>query len=144
MMSDVFCAFLTPHPPLIRFCPISGHAPKIWCPNLTLRPPLWFYIPKFDIFSHFWQKNHIYKSVKYWFQNFMIKESTYCKLITAKNDFSKTNLRKKRRTMGCPIFAKLPTPLVLFCPILLDPPLTPPKIGHHLCMFPYLTTSCEL
>ena len=24
--------------------------------------------------------------------------------------------------MGCPIFAKLPTPLVRFCPILLDPP----------------------
>ena len=51
----------------------------------------------------------------------MIKESTHCKLITAKNDFSKTNLRKKRRIMGCPIFAKLPNPLVLFCPILLDP-----------------------
>ena len=37
--------------------------------------------------------------------------------------------------MGCPIFAKLPTPLsdfVLFC---LTPP-SPPKIGHHLCTFP--------
>ena len=28
--------------------------------------------------------------------------------------------------MGCPIFPELPTPLVLFCPILLDPP-NPPK-----------------
>ena len=37
--------------------------------------------------------------------------------------------------MGCPIFAKLPTPLVRFCPIVLDPP-SPPKIGHHLCTFP--------
>ena len=27
MMSDVFCVFLTPHPPLIRFCPILAHAP---------------------------------------------------------------------------------------------------------------------
>jgi hypothetical protein len=26
------------------------------------------------------------------------------------------------RIMGCPIFAKLPTPLVRFCPILLEPP----------------------
>ena len=29
--------------------------------------------------------------------------------------------------MGCPIFAKLPTPLVRFCPILLDPPNPPLK-----------------
>ena len=47
-------------------------------------------------------------------------------------------LEKKRilikeivKIMGCPIFAKLPTPLVLFCPILHDP-LTPPKIVHSL------------
>ena len=33
---------------------------------------------------------------------------------------------KNPRIMGCPIFAKLPTPLVRFCPILLDPP-NPPK-----------------
>ena len=37
--------------------------------------------------------------------------------------------------IGRPIFDELPTPHVLFCPILLDPP-SPPKIGHHLCMFP--------
>ena len=37
--------------------------------------------------------------------------------------------------IGHPIFDELPTPHVLFCPILLDPP-SPPKIGHHLCMFP--------
>ena len=43
--------------------------------------------------------------------------------------------------MECPIFAKLPTPLVLFCPILLDPP-TPPKIGHHLCTFPNSEIIC--
>ena len=30
------------------------------------------------------------------------------------------------KIMGCPIFVKLPTPLVLFCPILLDPS-TPQK-----------------
>ena len=42
-----------------------------------------------------------------------------------------------------PIFYKLPTPYVLFCPILLDPP-SPPKIGHHLCTFPYLTISQSL
>ena len=89
--------------------------------------PYVFYrrLPKIDVFSHFWQKNPICKSVKYWFQNFMIKESTHCKLISAKNDLVKKN-EKKRRIMGCPIFAKLPTPLVLFCPILLDPP-NPPK-----------------
>ena len=34
--------------------------------------------------------------------------------------------------MGCLIFAKLPNPLVRFCPILLDLPHPPPKIGHHL------------
>ena len=39
------------------------------------------------------------------------------------------------RMIGRPIFDELPTPHVLFCPILLDPP-SPPKIGHHLCMFP--------
>ena len=44
--------------------------------------------------------------------------------------------------MGCPIFAELPTPLVRFCPILLDPP-TPPKIGHHLCMFPNMVYSAK-
>ena len=38
--------------------------------------------------------------------------------------------------IGHPIFDELPIPHVLFCPILLDPP-SPPKIGHHLCMFPY-------
>ena len=44
--------------------------------------------------------------------------------------------------MGCPIFAKLPNPLVLFCPILLDPH-NPPKIGHHLCMFPKYTAATK-
>ena len=44
-------------------------------------------------------------------------------------------LGKNCRIIGRPIFDKLPTPHVLFCPILLDPP-SPPKIGHHLCMFP--------
>ena len=37
--------------------------------------------------------------------------------------------------IGHPIFDELPTPHVLFCPILLDPP-SPLKIGHHLCTFP--------
>ena len=37
--------------------------------------------------------------------------------------------------MGCPIFAKLPTHLVRFCPILLDPP-SPRKIEHYLCTTP--------
>ena len=41
--------------------------------------------------------------------------------------------------IGHPIFDELPTPHVLFCPILLDPP-SPPKIGHHLCMFPKYST----
>ena len=40
------------------------------------------------------------------------------------------------KKIGRPIFALLPTPLVRFCPNLLDPP-SPPKIGHHLCTFPY-------
>ena len=38
MMSEVFWVFLTPQPPLIRFCPISAHTPILWCPILTLRP----------------------------------------------------------------------------------------------------------
>ena len=42
--------------------------------------------------------------------------------------------------IGRPIFDELPTPHVLFCPILLDPP-SPPKIGHHLCMFPNIENS---
>ena len=42
--------------------------------------------------------------------------------------------------IGHPIFDELPTPHVLFCPILLDPP-SPPKIGHHLCMFPNIENS---
>ena len=33
--------------------------------------------------------------------------------------------------MGCPIFAKLPTPLVLFCPILLDPPTQRAEAGCY-------------
>ena len=31
-------------------------------------------------------------------------------------------IKKIMKIMGCPIFAKVPTPLVLFCPILHDPP----------------------
>ena len=38
-----FLTILTPHPPLIRFCPISGLAPIIWRPILTLRPPFDFF-----------------------------------------------------------------------------------------------------
>ena len=34
-----FSAIFDPPPPLIRFCPISAHAPIIWRPILTLRPP---------------------------------------------------------------------------------------------------------
>ena len=42
------------------------------------------------------------------------------------------------KKIGRPIFALLPTPLVRFCPNLLDPP-SPSKIGHHLCMLPMST-----
>ena len=44
-----------------------------------------------------------------------------------KEEFYQTNWEKIGKIMGCPIFAKLPTPLILFCPILLDPPNPPLK-----------------
>ena len=66
-----------------------------------------------------------------------------CGFLCASNDFSKKFVKKityekefanfvseNTRIMGCPIFAELPTPLVRYCSILLDPP-TPPKFGHH-------------
>ena len=50
--------------------------------------------------------------------------------------------------MGCPISAELctytPPPLVRFCPIWIDPPPNPPKIGHHLCTFPMYATIYRL
>ena len=55
--------------------------------------------------------------------------------------FNRKSLKIQKKTgknckiIGCPIFQNLPTPHVLFCPILLDPP-SPLKIGHHLCTFP--------
>ena len=51
------------------------------------------------------------------------------KIISVKKNFVKKNYEEEfaiffehSRIMGCPSFAKLPTPLVQFCPILLDPP----------------------
>ena len=49
---------------------------------------------------------------------------------------------KRFWNIGRPIFSKLPPTLVPLCPIFLDPP-TPPKIGHHLCMFPYIINKIE-
>ena len=65
-------------------------------------------------------------------------ERTHCGKFIAEKDILVKNVKKTQQqyqNMGCPIFSKLPTPLVRFCPVLLDPPI-PPKIGHHLCMFP--------
>ena len=63
MMSDVFWVFGPTIPP-IRFRPISAHAPILWCPILTLKPPPPFLItlymnffyrrfPKFAILFQF-------------------------------------------------------------------------------------------
>ena len=65
--------------------------------------------PKFAIFSYILQKCQLGKII-------------YEKI---KNNFSqKIFVKKENQNMGCPMFAKLPTPLVLFCQILLDPPPT--------------------
>ena len=69
MMSDVFCLFLTPHPPQIRFCPISAHATISWCPILTVRPSK--KRRNLHFFPHFWQKNPICKSA-----------NSYCDLVS--------------------------------------------------------------
>ena len=67
-----FLRFFDPPSPQIRFCPISAHAPILWCPFLTLRPPpllMTLYIynvfyrcsKNLPFFFHFWQKNIIFK-----------------------------------------------------------------------------------
>ena len=72
MMSDVFWGFLTPHPPQIRFCPISAHAPTLLCPIWPLDPPTPHPTPKkWHSFLHFWQKNPICKSA-----------NSYCDLVS--------------------------------------------------------------
>ena len=55
-----------------------------------------------------------------------------------KKKYKSTHKKKNKKSwkIGLPIFALLPTPLVRF-PIFLDPPSLP-KIGHHLCTFPYI------
>ena len=139
MMSDVFWGFLTPHPPpnpiLSNFssCPyimMSVFDPQTPSPPT---PPMTLYTMFFHggsknlpFFSHFWQKilssKLIKKSVK---RNFVGKrkitlDAQWGKIV------SETKV-KNPRIMECPIFAKLPTPLFRFCPILLDPPPTPQK-----------------
>ena len=126
-MSNVFFGFLTPHPGLIRFCPIAAHAPTLWCPILTL----YRRFPKLAIcFQFLAEKLCMYlQKFKILFPNFMGKGSKHC------GKFISEKPQQEYQNMGCPIFAKLPTPLVLFCPNLLDSPI-PPKIVHYLCMFP--------
>ena len=56
----------------------------------------------------------------------MRKESTlWGKFVSEKKILIKKIVKKIVKIMGSPILAKLPTPLVLFCPILLDPPNPP-------------------
>ena len=77
---------------------------------------------------------YIFKKLILGFKIVWVKENTHCVNSSLKRSFwSKNNflcVKKTQQNMGCPIFAELPTPLVRFCPILLDPP-TPQKIGHH-------------
>ena len=51
-----FLRFFDPPSPQIRFCPISAHAPILWCPFLTLRPPPSSFLWRFYFFSIFGRK----------------------------------------------------------------------------------------
>ena len=147
MMSDDFRQFLTPHPPLIRFCPISAHALIIWRPILTLRPPLSPpLLPPFDLYVFLANRRSpkicLFLSLFCPKHNFTIgwniSEAAFLfnepeSHWKSKKVYDKRN--KNSWNIGPPIFAFLPTPLVPFRPISLDPP-SPPKIGHHLCTFP--------
>ena len=72
------------------------------------------------------------------FYEIFIKESQWNSMYKKRKIFEnpQKNRGKNSWKIGCPIFTLLPTPLVRLCPICLTPP-SPPKIGHHLCTFPY-------
>ena len=104
------------------------------------------------LFVSFLPKTQLHNGVKYFlkehsylmnlhFHEIFIKESHWKSKKVYKKRKQIINPQKNRGKnswkIGRPIFALLPTPLVPFCPILLDPP-SPLKIGHHLCTFPYL------
>ena len=167
MMSDDFRQFLTPHPPLIRFCPISAHAPIIWCPILTPRSPppsdlnknMCFFqivedLLRFAPLSIFVQNTtsqwgEIFSEGAFWFNEPEFSRNIYKVVTLAKK--VKKYIRKGKKSInqqkkGPKILEKsdvlfwlsyLP-PLSDFVPFCLTPP-SPPKIGHHLCMFPKLS-----
>ena len=117
-MSNVFFGFLTPHPGLIRFCPIAAHAPTLWCPILTL----YRRFPKLAIcFQFLAEKLCMYlQKFKILFPNFMGKRKFVHIVVKS---FFVENPQQEYQNMGCPIFAKLPTPP---CPILYDFGWPPP------------------
>ena len=113
MMSDDFQQFLTPHPPLIRFCPISVHAPIIWRPIL--------------IFEWYEEEN----GAKYFlnwhsFFNFpeVFTKESHRKSISKRKKFK--NLRKKGQKFLKNRTSYFCSPTYPPCPILSQLCLTPP------------------
>ena len=150
-MSDVFCVFLTPPSPpnpILSYLSTCSYFMMSYFDPQTPSPPtkknfiyiqIYFYMrfPKLATFSNSWQKNYICicKKLRFCFKILWVKESRHCIVNSFLKKSSQTKYKPQQeyqnnsgilvQNMGCPIFAKLPTPLVLFCPILLDPPIPP-------------------
>ena len=79
-MSHIFWVFRTPPPPLIRFCPISAHAPILWHPFLTLWPPhhqFYTSVQWYDCLNFWWYlKTYKLQNVKEVAKKFLMKLSS--------------------------------------------------------------------
>ena len=136
-MSDVFRGFLTPQPPLILCYPISAHTPILWHPNLTLRPNF-----QNLTFLFCFQKCQSKFGCKV---NIKIHIMSKRKCTLGKIRFSKKKIIKKIEKRLWKLWDVLfllnyLPPLSYFVRFCLTPP-TPPKIGHHLWMFPNYVVS---
>ena len=132
----VFEPPLPPNPILSYFssCPyfmMSYFDPHTPSPPLSIQKLNTFYrkFPKLaKSFKYLAEKLYIYickKLICTWLKNCMGK--TMYTFISEKIFYFIFFFfwKKTQQNMGCPIFAKVPTPLVRFCPILLDPPNPP-------------------